>query len=178
MFNSFRANTALLKVSDAASGSSSSSSSIVTESSGSGSRAAAAAFIAPSTRGISSFRLPKKDIDQRFVLESTQPIIRANGMLRWAFNNIAHASTPPCRPVLDSIHGDSKWTELNAVQSGGVNALNTAAYWGQVGGDAASLEASKEARLQASSCRPALAGFAGWLCARSSTSCWSWQCWC
>jgi hypothetical protein len=146
VFNSFKASSAVLKASNAASDSSTSK--VVTESS---SNRAASAFLAPSARGITSFRLPKKEIDQRFILESTQPIIRANGMLRWALGNVAHAATPPCKPVLDSIHSDNKWTEVNAVQAGGAaNALNTAAYWGQLGGDAGSLAAAQDARLQAS----------------------------
>jgi hypothetical protein len=149
VYNSFKANAAVLKASDAASDSSTSK--VVTESS---SNRAASAFVAPAARGVTSFRLPKTDIDQRFILESTQPIIKANGMLRWALGSVAHAATPPCKPVLDSIHADTKWAEVNAVQAGGAaNALNTAAYWGQIGGDAASLAAAQDARLQVSGFR-------------------------
>lgn len=110
---------------------------------------AAAAYLAPSASGISTFKLPKKDVDQRYVLESTQPIIQANGMLRWAFNNIAHASTPPCQPVLDSVHADAQWAAVDAVKPGAASAAaNSAAYLGKIGGDAASLLAAKDSRLQ------------------------------
>jgi hypothetical protein len=131
VFNSFKANSAVLKASDSSDGAT-----------------AAAAYLAPSAAGISSFKLPKKDIDRRFVLESTQPIIRANGMLRWALNNVAHASTPPCKPVLDSVHADAQWAAANAVKPGAVNALNTAAYWGELGGDADSLLTARNSKLQ------------------------------
>jgi hypothetical protein len=132
VFNSFKANSAVLKASD---------------SDASGAQAAAA-FLAPSAAGISSFKLPKKDVDRRFVLESTQPVIRANGMLRWALNNVAHASTPPCKPVLDSVHADAQWAAADDVKPGAVNALNTAAYWGKLGGDADSLLTARDSKLQ------------------------------
>lgn len=131
MFNSFKANSALLEISDSGSGAT-----------------AAAAYVAPSASGISSFKLPKKDVDRRFVLESTQPIIRAKGMLRWALNNVAHASTPPCKPVLDSVHADAQWAAADAVKPGAVNALNTAAYWGKLGGDADDMLTEENSKLQ------------------------------
>lgn len=138
VFISFKANSAVLKASDSSSRDSKASSS-----------KAAAAYLAPSASGISSFKLPKKDVDQRYVLESTQPVIQANGMLRWAFNNIAHASTPPCQPVLNSVHADRQWAAVDAVKPGAASAaINSAAYWGTIGGDAASLLAGKDSRLQ------------------------------
>jgi hypothetical protein len=136
VFNSFKANSALLKASDSSNSKADSGS-------------AAAAYLAPSASGISSFKLPKKEVDQRYILESTQPIIEANGMLRWAFNNIAHASTPPCQPVLDSVHADTQWAAVDAVKPGAAGAAaNSAAYWGKIGGGADSLLAPKDSRLQ------------------------------
>lgn len=138
VFNSFKANSDVIKASDSNSGDSKASSS-----------KAAAAYLPPSASGISTFKLPKKDVDRRYVLESTQPIIQANGMLRWAFNNIAHASTPPCQPVLDSVHADVQWAAVDAVKPRAASAAaNSAGYWGKIGGDAASLLAAKDSRLQ------------------------------
>lgn len=92
--------------------------------------------------------MPKKDVDQRFILDSTQPLIQSNGMLRWALSNVAHAATPPCEPVLDSVHANVNWSAADAVKPGAVNALNTAAYWGEVGGNAESLLAAKNSKLE------------------------------
>jgi hypothetical protein len=111
---------------------------------------AASAYLAPHTSGRETFALPKKEVDQRYILESTQPIIKVNGMLRWALDNVAHAATPPCKPVLDSLHHDENWAADNAVDKDiSANAANSAAYWGKLGGtNEADLLASKHSSLQ------------------------------
>jgi hypothetical protein len=111
---------------------------------------AASAYLAPHASGRESFALPKKEVDQRYILESTQPIVKVNGMLRWALNNVAHAATPPCKPVLDSLHHDANWAADNAVSAGiSANAANSAAYWGQLGGNnQGDLMTAKHSRLQ------------------------------
>lgn len=109
----------------------------------------AAPYLAPAASGRETFKLPKKDVDRRFVLQSTQPIIKVNGMLRWALDNVAHASTPPCEPVLDSVHRNLQWAAAKAVDTSGSNGVNTEAYWGKLGGDTDSLYVKKgEGKLQ------------------------------
>jgi hypothetical protein len=60
-------------------------------------------------------RLPA-GVDKRFVIQSTQPLLEANGILRWALDNIAHAKTPPCASVLDLVYEDDGWAARNAIQ--------------------------------------------------------------
>lgn len=122
----------------------------------------AAPYLAPAASARETFKLPKKDVDRRFVLQSTQPIIKVNGMLRWALNNVAHASTPPCEPVLDSVHRKVQWAAANAVDAYGTNGVNTEAYWGKLGGDTESLYVTKgKGKLQV--CGATLGGNCHWL---------------
>lgn len=95
-----------------------------------------ASYLAPAASGRDTFKLPKQEVDRRIILESTQPIIERNGMLRWAFANVAHASTPPCQPVLSSVRANPQWAAANSVQAGSNAARNTEAYWGRTGVDA------------------------------------------
>lgn len=108
VLTSFKAHPAVLKASDSTSRGSTAPSKL-----------AAAAYIAPAASGRYSFRLPKRDVEQRFILESTQPFVKANGMMRWALNSVAHSATPPCRPVLDNVHADARWAAANSVKGGG-----------------------------------------------------------
>lgn len=61
-------------------------------------------------------RLPPGQPDKRFVIQSTQPLLEANGILRWALDNAAHAKTPPCASVLDLAYEDDGWAAKNAIQ--------------------------------------------------------------
>lgn len=133
VFNSFRTNKAVLAADSTAT---------------TASAKAAAAYVAPAASGIDAAKLPKKEVDKRYILDSTQPIIKQNGILRWALGNVAHAQAPPCSPVLDSVHADPRWAAANAVKSG-VDAVNPASYWGKMGSSSAEgLMSSKDAKLE------------------------------
>ena len=43
----------------------------------------------------------------------TQPLI-ATGQVRWALNNIAHDSQPPCTSILQEVYNDPNWAVENA----------------------------------------------------------------
>jgi hypothetical protein len=53
--------------------------------------------------------LLSKPADQTVTLRMTQPLLEANGMLRWAINNVATPMDPPCQPVMRLMAKDSKW---------------------------------------------------------------------
>lgn len=107
------------------------------------------AYLAPQASGRDSFKLPKTSVDRRYVLQSTQPLIEVNGMLRWAFDNVAHASGPPCKPVLDTVYSNPTWAADHAAE--GPNSLNTDSYWGKIGGDTSDLYVNKSAQIEVGS---------------------------
>lgn len=49
---------------------------------------------------------PPKAVARRYVLRTTQPLIEANGFIRWAVNNVATAATPSCPPLLRELYED------------------------------------------------------------------------
>lgn len=65
-------------------------------------RAAAAPYLTAGGQR-STHKLPAAPPTRRYVLQSTQPLLEENGILRWALNNVAHAETPPCKAVLDTV---------------------------------------------------------------------------
>ena len=46
----------------------------------------------------------------------TQPLI-ATGQVRWALNNVAHDSVPPCTPTLLDVYNNPDYAEQFAVPS-------------------------------------------------------------
>lgn len=106
-----------------------------------------AAYLAPNARGRDTFKLPTTEITKRIILKSTQPIIQVNGMLRWAFDNVAHASTPPCKPVLDNVKENAGWA---ATPENAATIANTDAYLGKLGGTTGDLYSATNAKLEVS----------------------------
>jgi len=96
---------------------------------------------------ITSFRLPNRPLDARYLIQSTQPLIEANGILRWAFNNIAHATAPPCKPILDEVYNTPAWASNNAL---GVNqTFNQSLYFTPIGGNASTWEGTGQVQVSA-----------------------------
>jgi hypothetical protein len=101
-------------------------------------------YLAPATP-VTSFRLPNRALDGRYLIQSNQPLIEANGILRWAFDNIAHATAPPCKAVLDEVYDDSNWASKNAL---GLNeAFNQSLYFTPMGGDASTWQGSGKVQV-------------------------------
>jgi len=50
--------------------------------------AKAAQYVAPAAP-LPSFKMPGKEPAQRFIIQSTQPLVESNGMMRWALDSIA-----------------------------------------------------------------------------------------
>ncbi|KAF8065871.1 L-ascorbate oxidase [Scenedesmus sp. PABB004] len=98
-------------------------------------RPKSAAFLAPKAQ-LPSFALPSGPVTKRVLLYSTQPLVEANGVLRWAFDNIAHAVSPPCKPLLDLVYADPGWAAANALDAKATG-LDPALYFTKMGGDAA-----------------------------------------
>lgn len=85
-----------------------------------------------------SFKLPSTSISRRFVLQSTQPLIESNGMLKWALDSIAYPVAPPCKPVLDSVYDNPNW--VSSVPPVPSNGPNQALYFTPKGGNASTWE--------------------------------------
>ncbi|KAJ9516034.1 hypothetical protein QJQ45_024447 [Haematococcus lacustris] len=49
------------------------------------------------------------------VLNMTSPLLNATGQLRWAMNNIAMPTNPPCVPVMSLVRSNPNWLAANAV---------------------------------------------------------------
>lgn len=103
-----------------------------------GSSAKSSAYLYPKAAP-KTFKMPKTSVDRRFVLQSTQPLIEANGILRWALDSIAYPVAPPCKPVLDQVYDNSNWAASNAL-SASSNGPNQAAYFTPIGGNASTWE--------------------------------------
>eukprot|EP00877_Chromochloris_zofingiensis_P002265 jgi/Chrzof1/12039/Cz06g19030.t1 len=58
-----------------------------------------------------------KTYTRRIVLQSTQPLLESNGILRWALNNVAHADTPACSAMLQDVYDDPAWVTKNAIKA-------------------------------------------------------------
>jgi hypothetical protein len=85
-----------------------------------------------------SFKLPTASISRRFILQSTQPLIESNGMLRWALDSIAYPVAPPCKPVIDEVYDNPNWvSSVPAVPS---NGPNQQLYFTPKGGNASTWE--------------------------------------
>lgn len=99
-------------------------------------KALAKPYLAPAAP-LASFQLPARQVDARFVLQSTQPIIEANGILRWALDNVAHAVAPPCTPLLDQVY-DKAFPKPGELLAGNAAAAAAAAalYFTPTGGNA------------------------------------------
>jgi hypothetical protein len=85
-----------------------------------------------------TFKLPTTSISRRFILQSTQPLIESNGMLRWALDSIAYPVAPPCKPVIDAVYANPNWvSSMPGVPS---NGPNQQLYFTPVGGNASTWE--------------------------------------
>lgn len=60
------------------------------------------------------------------LLNITQPLMNQTGQLRWAINNVAMQSPPPCEALLDLVYENPKWFEENVVPASLYNKPNTA----------------------------------------------------
>jgi hypothetical protein len=85
-----------------------------------------------------TFKLPTTSISRRFVLQSTQPLLEANGMQRWAIDGISYPVAPPCKPVLDSLYDNPNW--VSSVPPVPSNGPNNALYFTPKGGNASTWE--------------------------------------
>lgn len=106
--------------------------------------AKAAAYLAPNAP-LASFKMPDRPLDARFLIQSTQPLIEANGILRWAFDNIAHATAPPCKPILDEVYDNPNWVKEKALAEG--VPFNQALYFTPVGGSAETWQGNGEVQV-------------------------------
>lgn len=52
----------------------------------------------------------------------TQPLI-ATGQIRWALNNVAHDSVPPCTPTLLDVYNNPDYAEQYAVPANSIRNL-------------------------------------------------------
>ena len=50
---------------------------------------------------------PPREVTRRYVLRTTQPLIEANGFIRWAVNNVASSLAPDCPPLLRQLYESS-----------------------------------------------------------------------
>ncbi|KAG1675974.1 hypothetical protein FOA52_014218 [Chlamydomonas sp. UWO 241] len=64
--------------------------------------------------------------DQKIVLNITQPVVTASGMIRWAMNNVAMPTDPPCEALMQLITNDPNWIANNTIDSTSVSAILTA----------------------------------------------------
>jgi hypothetical protein len=92
-----------------------------------------APYFAPASN-IRSWALPAKQPDRRIVLQATQPLFEVNGILRWALNSVAAPTSPPCKPLLDLVHGDPSWAQKNALPVNNSAGLNASLYFTPMGG--------------------------------------------
>jgi L-ascorbate oxidase len=99
----------------------------------------AAPYLAPNAP-LKTFKVPTK-VDRRVVLQSTQPLIEVNGILRWALGSVAAATSPPCKPVIDLVYDNPKWAAVNALPAD-AKALDPQLYFTQTGGGPSSWEAA------------------------------------
>jgi FtsP/CotA-like multicopper oxidase with cupredoxin domain len=60
---------------------------------------------------------PPRQVDRRFVLRTTQPVLEHNGFIRWALNNVASALTPDCPPLLHALYDEAKNKSTTAAGS-------------------------------------------------------------
>eukprot|EP00775_Hariotina_reticulata_P013380 gene13380-13507_t len=102
------------------------------------------AYLAPASP-VTTFQLPNRPLDARYLIQSTQPLIEANGILRWAFNNIAHATAPPCKPILDEVYNDPTWASRNAL--GTNQTFNQSLYFTPIGGNASTWEGTGQVQV-------------------------------
>mmetsp|Transcript_37681 Transcript_37681/g.83915 ORF Transcript_37681/g.83915 Transcript_37681/m.83915 type:complete len:698 (-) Transcript_37681:961-3054(-) len=80
-------------------------------------------------------------------LNQTQPIITENGMVRWAMNNIAMPTDPPCQPLQLQMMQDPHWMSKNTVNSSvlsDVTAANSKWTANRVSGKAAHVYIDEE----------------------------------
>lgn len=96
---------------------------------------AAKYYISPYT-AIPAVTMPSSQVDKRVVLQSTQPLIEANGYLRWALDNVATATAPQCTPVLDEVYNNTNWASDYALAPNSTDGLNASLYFTPPGGNA------------------------------------------
>jgi len=65
--------------------------------------------------GVKNQAVPGK-VDQRLVMQVTQPLLESNGIVKWALSNVIHADTPPCEAVLNQVYENDNWVADNAIQ--------------------------------------------------------------
>ena len=70
--------------------------------------------------------VPQK-VDRRFIIHTTQPIMEANGLVRWALQNVAHANTPGCKALAPELHARPALLAAAAVKMTAKS--GDAAYW-------------------------------------------------
>jgi FtsP/CotA-like multicopper oxidase with cupredoxin domain len=51
---------------------------------------------------------PPQNVSRRYVLRTTQPLIEANGFIRWAVNNVATSMAPDCPPLLRELYEEGR----------------------------------------------------------------------
>jgi len=51
---------------------------------------------------------PPQNVSRRYVLRTTQPLVEANGFIRWAVNNVATSMAPDCPPLLRELYEEGR----------------------------------------------------------------------
>ena len=46
------------------------------------------------------------------VLNMTAPVMAANGVMRWAVNNVAMPTDPPCQPLMATLRSTPDWLQV------------------------------------------------------------------
>lgn len=63
--------------------------------------------------------------DKMVVLNVTQPLMQSTGAIRWAMNNVASSTTPPCAAIAAEVHKNPNYITDNLVPAGQEDATTT-----------------------------------------------------